>query len=78
MERPRHLSVLTDAGVDARVHVCLGRVLQVEGDVGRRLALWAILHAWKSEQAWPLCDADYEKDSTMIRNQAELSVTIDK
>jgi hypothetical protein len=23
--------------VDARVHVCLGRVLQVEGDVGRRL-----------------------------------------
>ena len=39
MERTRHLSVLSDAGVDARVHVCLGRVLQVEGDVGRRLAL---------------------------------------
>ena len=39
MKRPRHLSVLTDAGVDARVRVCLGRVLQVEGDIGRRLAL---------------------------------------
>jgi len=39
MERPRHLSVLTDARVDARVRVCLGRVLQVEGDVGRRLTL---------------------------------------
>ena len=39
MERPRHLNVLTDAGVDARIHVCLGWVLQVEGDVGRRLAL---------------------------------------
>jgi hypothetical protein len=25
--------------VDARVRVCLGRVLQVEGDVGRRLTL---------------------------------------
>ena len=42
------------------------------------LPLWAIHHAWKSEQAWPLCDADCEKDNTMIRNQAELSVTIDK
>ena len=39
MERPRHLSVLTDAGVDARVRVCLGRVLQVEGDIGRLKAL---------------------------------------
>ena len=28
IERPRHLSVLIDAGVDARVRVCLGRVLQ--------------------------------------------------
>ena len=42
------------------------------------LPLWAIHHAWKSKQAWPLCDTDYEKDSTMIRNQEELSVTIDK
>ena len=39
MERPRHLSVLTDAEVDAQVRVCLGRVLQVEGDVERRLVL---------------------------------------
>ena len=39
MERPHHLSVLTDAGVDAQVRVCLGWVLQVEADVGRRLAL---------------------------------------
>ena len=39
MDRPCHRRVLTDAGVDARVRVCLGRVLQVEGDVGRRLAL---------------------------------------
>ena len=39
MERPRHLSVLTDVGVDARVRVCLGRVLQVEGDIGRLKAL---------------------------------------
>ena len=43
MERPRHLSVLTDTGVDARVRVCLGRVLQVEGDVGHRLSL--VVHA---------------------------------
>ena len=78
MERPRHLSILTDAGVDARVCVYLGWVLQVKGDIGHRLPLWAVHHAWKSEQAWPLCDADCEKDSTMIRNQAELSVTIDK
>ena len=42
------------------------------------LPLWVIHHAWKFEQAWPLCDADCEKDSMMIRNQAELSVTIDK
>ena len=45
MEQPRHFSVLTDAGVDARVHVCLGRVLQVEGDVDVALPLWATHHA---------------------------------
>lgn len=39
MGRPCRRRVLTDAGVDARVRVRLGRVLQVEGDVGRRLAL---------------------------------------
>jgi hypothetical protein len=27
---------------------------------------------------WTACDADYEKDSKMIRNQAELSVRIEK
>ena len=39
MDRPCRRRVLTDAGVDARVRVRLGRVRQVEGDVGRRLAL---------------------------------------
>ena len=39
MLRPRHLSVLTSVGVDAWVRICLGRVLQAEGDVRRRLAL---------------------------------------
>jgi hypothetical protein len=28
--------------------------------------------------SWPACEADYEKDSKMIRNQAKLSVRIEK
>jgi hypothetical protein len=39
MDRPCHRCVLIEAVVDARVGVCLGRVLWVVGDVGRRLAL---------------------------------------
>ena len=39
MDRPCRRHVLTDAGVDARVGVCLGRVLWVVGDGGRHLAL---------------------------------------
>jgi hypothetical protein len=34
-----HRSVLTDAAVDGGVVVCLGRVRQVEVDLGRRLPL---------------------------------------
>ena len=30
------------------------------------LPLWAIHHAWKSEQAWPLCDADWEKEGVEV------------
>ena len=39
MDRPCRRRVLTDAGVDTQVGVRLGRVLQVVGDVGSRLAL---------------------------------------
>ena len=39
MDRPCRRCVLTDAGVDARVGVRLGRVLRVVGDAGCRLAL---------------------------------------
>ena len=40
MNLPCHCCVLTDAAVDARIAVCLGRVLRVEVDVYRRLALF--------------------------------------
>ena len=39
MHRPRRLVVLGDFLVGALTCVRLGRVLRVEGDVGRRLAL---------------------------------------
>jgi len=39
MDRPCHRRVVTDAVVDALIGVCLGRVVRVEGDVRRRLAL---------------------------------------
>jgi hypothetical protein len=39
MDRPCHLSVLTETALDARVAVRLGRVRWVVVDVGRRLAL---------------------------------------
>ena len=40
MNLPCHRCVLTDAAVDAGIAVCLGRVLRVEVDVYRRLALF--------------------------------------
>lgn len=39
VDLPCHLSVITEAAVDGRVAVCLGPVLRVVVDVGRRLAL---------------------------------------
>ena len=39
MDRPRLRHVRTNAGVDARVAVGLGRVIRGEGDSGRRLTL---------------------------------------
>ena len=45
MERPRHLSVLTDAGVDAQVHVCLGGSSKLKETSDVALPLWAIHHA---------------------------------
>jgi len=39
MDLPYPLSVRTDAGVGSRVGVRIGPILQVEDDVGRRLAL---------------------------------------
>ena len=78
MEQPRHLSVLTDAEWTLRFVYASGGSSRLKETSDVALPLWAIHHAWKSEQAWPLCDADCEKNSTMITNQAELSVTIDK
>jgi hypothetical protein len=39
MDRPCLRRIRTDAGVDARVAVGLGRVIRGEGDIGRRLTL---------------------------------------
>ena len=39
MDRPCLRRIRTDAGVDARVAVGLGRVIRGEGDSGRRLTL---------------------------------------
>jgi hypothetical protein len=64
--------------VDGHVVVHLGRVLWVEVNVGRRLALVGHSLCLELEQGWPPCDADYEKNSKMIRNHAELSVRINK
>ena len=40
MNQPCHRCVLTDAAVDAGIAVRLGRVLRVEVDICRRLALF--------------------------------------
>ena len=63
MEQPRHLSVLTDAGVDAGFVYASGGSSRLKETSDVDLPLWAIHHAWKSEQAWPLCDADCEKEA---------------
>ena len=39
MDRPCHLSILTETAMDGRVAVCRRRVIRVVGDVGFCLAL---------------------------------------
>ena len=63
MNLPCHRCVLTDAAVDAGIAVRLGRVLQVEVDVCRRLALFDRTHALNWEQGWPSCDDDCGKNA---------------
>ena len=72
-----HRGVPTEAAVDACVAVLFGRILRVEGDIGRRLSFVGQTVSWTGVQGTPPCDADCEKRN-MIRNYAELSVRIKK
>jgi hypothetical protein len=64
--------------MDAQVRVSLGRGIRVEDDTDFTGPMWDTAHAPNSDTSTSGCATSREKDGKMIRNQAKLSIRIDK
>jgi hypothetical protein len=78
MERPNYLCIVSNLSVDARVRVSMGRASELKTTPDFTGPMWDIAHAPNSDTDTSGCATSYEKDDKMIRNQAKVSIRIDK